>query len=51
LNKKVADVKLSSLPFRANYWADITPIRLCHGQRPKKRDDVPAKKDDVDKVC
>lgn len=51
LNKKVADVKLSLLPFHANNWADVTPIRLCHGQRPKKRDDVPAKKDDIDQVC
>lgn len=47
----MADIKLSTLPFRANNWADITPIRLCHGQRPKKGDELAVNKDDINKVC
>ncbi|PFX35000.1 ATP-dependent DNA helicase Q4 [Stylophora pistillata] len=37
LNKKKEDLKLSTIPFRAKEWADITPVRLCHGQRPTKK--------------
>lgn len=56
LNKKKTDLKLSTIPFHAKEWADITPVRLCHGQRPKKRaDKSPTKEkateDNVDKVC
>lgn len=57
MNKKKPDLKLSTVPFRAKEWADITPVRLCHGQRPKKTaDNTPGKsesatEDNVDKVC
>lgn len=56
LNKKKADEKTSSLPFCKKDWADITPVRLCHGQRPKKGDTLANKEststeNDVNEVC
>jgi len=45
LNKKKTEEKASSLPFRKKDWADITPVRLCHGQRPKKEHNILAKKE------
>jgi len=53
LNKKKVEEKKSSLPFRKKDWADITPVRLCHGQRPKKKDSPKeiTIEGNVDKVC
>ncbi|XP_068721957.1 ATP-dependent DNA helicase Q4-like isoform X2 [Montipora capricornis] len=36
LNKKKPEEKASSLPFCKKDWAGITPVKLCHGQRPRK---------------
>ena len=55
MNKKKTEGKETSLPFRKKDWAGVTPVRLCHGQRPKKGDssakEESTAEDNGDKVC